>query len=450
MRFFPTSGWMTSRRIGRIAICGGGIGGLTAAAFINQHSDMQVDIYETKPELSAIIGDGIAIWKRSWQVLQDLKLEEEVKKRNISLPQDGAVHGPVFRKADQPEGGFDFHNHMMPYGPISLTRPVLLGLLHSRLSDKSHIHTSKRLINYEVEPSRSIQLFFADGTRASCDVLVGADGVHSPTRASLYKALAAEAGPGSPVDYQKYIEPIWSGTYAYRCFVRLDKFENICPGHQALSKPKIWCGKDTHAVSHPLGGKIGLACFSTVASGEGTPYEGPWVKDVSKQEVLDFYASWEPDLLQLLQHLENPSRWAIHVVHPLPFSVSGRVALLGDAAHAMLPHQGVGGGQSIEDAHILGRLLSHPSTNLGNIEQVLEIYQSIRLPQGSKAAQRSKDNGLMYDFCHPDFPTHATSAEELKGLGEAIGKSFEWLVQGGCDQDWKEAETRLLQLGVST
>ncbi|KAF8883524.1 FAD/NAD(P)-binding domain-containing protein [Infundibulicybe gibba] len=435
---------MSSGRINRVAICGGGIGGLTVAAFINQHSDIEVDLYEVKPEISTI-GAGIAIWKRSWQVLQDLELEEEVKKRNISLPKEGEVRGPVFRKADKPDGGFDFHNHMMPYGPMSLTRPTLLELLQARLSNKSHIHTLKRLVKYEVEPSGSIELLFADGTRASCDVLIGADGVHSPTRASLYGALAIGAAPDT-ADYQKYIEPIWSGTYAYRCSVQLDKFKELYPDHQALSKPKIWCGKDKHAVSHPIGGTIGLVCFSTVASGEGTPYEGPWVKDVPKQEVLDFYENWEPDLLQLLQHLENPSRWAIHVVHPLPFSVSGRVALLGDAAHAMLPHQGVGGGQAIEDAHILGRLLSHPSTNLGNIEQILQIYQSIRLPLGSRAAQRSKNNGLMYDFCHPDFPVHASSAEELKGLGEAIGKSFEWLAQGGCDDDWKQAESMLLQL----
>jgi salicylate hydroxylase len=94
-----------------------------------------------------------------------------------------------------------------------------------------------------------------------------------------------------------------------------------------------------------------LVCFYTVETGEGTPYSGPWVTDVSPEEVRERYNGWEPDLITLLKvsflcppdtsvagvltsytkELENPNRWAIYVVPPLPLSVSGRVALLGDA-----------------------------------------------------------------------------------------------------------------------
>ena len=111
---------------------GGGIGGLTLAAVLNKNSNVNVDIYEAKPVISTI-GAGIAIWKRTWQILQELGLEDEMTKRKLRLPQEGEsrslrhvvpshcnvkisviVRGPTFRKADQPDHGFDFHSHMMP------------------------------------------------------------------------------------------------------------------------------------------------------------------------------------------------------------------------------------------------------------------------------------------------------------------------------------------------
>ena len=121
-----------------LASSGGAIGGLSLAAFICKHTNpdapVKVDVYESRPEISTR-GTGIGIWKRSWQVLQDLGLDKELEKRNIAPPKDGEgmdhsvmlhsicknlyvyfmiVRGPVFRKSDQPEEGFTFHSHIMP------------------------------------------------------------------------------------------------------------------------------------------------------------------------------------------------------------------------------------------------------------------------------------------------------------------------------------------------
>lgn len=117
---------------------GGGLGGLTLAAVLNKNCNINVDIYEAKPVI-ATIGAGIAIWKRTWEVLQELALEEEMTKRKLRLPQEGEsqlglqyhrlnhmlilpiiVRGPTFRKSDQPQHGFDFHNHMMPCECLNL------------------------------------------------------------------------------------------------------------------------------------------------------------------------------------------------------------------------------------------------------------------------------------------------------------------------------------------
>ncbi|KAF5321784.1 hypothetical protein D9619_001981 [Psilocybe cf. subviscida] len=434
---------MSTREIQRVAICGGGLGGLTLAAVLNQNSDIHVDIYEAKPSIASL-GAGIAIWKRTWEVFQELGLEEEMAKRKLRLPQEGEIRGPTFRKGDQPEDGFDFHSHMMPYGPTAIARPILLEILQARLSDKTNIYTSKRLLEYrtDTDTAEPIELVFDDGSTGRADIVIGADGVHSMTRAKMYRLLeSADQEAGS---YDKFIDPIWSGTYAYRAQVDLVKFKEKYPDHKALDNPRIWLGKNKHVVSHPLGNIIHLVCYHTVDTGEGTPYDGPWVKNVLPEEVIDTYEGWEPNL-----HLEKPSRWAIHVIRPIPLSVFGRVGLLGDAAHAMTPHQGVGGGQAIEfirrkDAYILGHLLAYPKANLQTIDEVLRVYQEIRLPFAAKAAERSRENGLIYEFIHPDYPVKPdATAEDLKVLGNVIRASFEWLAQGGCNEDRKRAEDLL-------
>ena len=114
---------------------GAAIGGFSLAAFLSEHSDpnhpIKVDIYESRPEVSTR-GAGIGIWKRSWQVLQDLGLDKELDRRGIPHPKDGegtvmhltlslcdcltgrSARGPVFRKSDQPEDGYEFYSHIMP------------------------------------------------------------------------------------------------------------------------------------------------------------------------------------------------------------------------------------------------------------------------------------------------------------------------------------------------
>ncbi|KAJ7215184.1 hypothetical protein C8J57DRAFT_1483179 [Mycena rebaudengoi] len=118
----------------RVAIVGCGIGGLALAAFISAFASenegrIAVDIYEAKTEVSTI-GAGVAIWKRSWKVLQDLGFEEEIVKKGFKVPKDGESRGPIFRKSNQPTEGYDFHDHThedvtIVISAMSLAEPVL-------------------------------------------------------------------------------------------------------------------------------------------------------------------------------------------------------------------------------------------------------------------------------------------------------------------------------------
>ncbi|KAJ7215163.1 hypothetical protein C8J57DRAFT_1396941 [Mycena rebaudengoi] len=429
----------------RVAIVGCGIGGLALAAFISAFAQeneghISVDIYEAKPEVSTI-GAGVAIWKRSWQVLQDLGFEEEIVKKGFNVPKDGESRGPIFRKSDQPTEGYDFHDHMMPYGPLGLHRPTLLEILQSKLSPDCKIHTSKRLESYATSENGSVNLVFSGGSVGTADILVGADGVHSATRGSMFKSL----GDG----YKQYIPATFSGTIAYRGGMPKAKFAEAFPNHRALEYPKLWCGKNMHVVSHPLGPSIGMICYCSKPEMEGKPYDAPLVTDVATQDVAELFENWEPDLLPLIKGVESYNAWAIHVVNPLPCYVSSSVVLLGDAAHAMTPHQGVGGGQAIEDAHMLGRLLAHPLTRKEKIPSVLKLYEELRFSPTQDAAEKSRVNGTMYEFNHPRFlfndPTHPAepSREELEALGRSVGESFSWLADVHVEEEWAEAEAKL-------
>lgn len=97
---------------------------------------------------------------------------------------------------------------------------------------------------------------------------------------------------------------------------------------------------------------------------------------------------------------------------------------------------------------MLGRLLTHNDTNLSNVAHALAVYQHLRLPVAQQAAERSRQNGHMYEFNDPEFCfDDKPSMEQLEALGEAVGVSFRWLGYGGCDEDWAKAE-RLLRDGT--
>lgn len=114
-------------------------------------------------------------------------------------------------------------------------------MLQAKLSEQCTIHTSKRLTGYNILDTGSVVLHFSDGSNTNADVLVGADGFHSVTRATLFKGLAANREGPQPDSYLQFIEPKWSGTLAYRGIISADKLKEIYPDHQALFKSKIVC-----------------------------------------------------------------------------------------------------------------------------------------------------------------------------------------------------------------
>lgn len=133
-------------------------------------------------------------------------------------------------------------------------------------------------------------------------------------------------------------------------------------------------------------------------SGQPSSFHGEFVADVPAAEVTKHFEGWEPDVLLLLQSSEVANRWAIHVVNDLPTYVGDRVCLVGDAAHAMTPHLGLGGNQGIHDAYVLAELLADPQMTPSNLSAILSEYDSIRRPVSQEMARASFAAGRGYQL----------------------------------------------------
>ncbi|KAI0070639.1 FAD/NAD(P)-binding domain-containing protein [Panus rudis PR-1116 ss-1] len=417
----------------RVAICGGGIGGLALAVALTRSKPqhIQVDVYESAPSLTEI-GAGIAMRERPWRILESWGLGEEFAKVADAPPDGSPVLGFVFRRSDIPQG-FDFHSHVMPYGHHQFHRAHFLNVFVNALP-QGIAHLGKRLISYSSSPSSSeVTLHFSDGSTATCDVLVGADGVKSVVRTQMYNEFADEQStktkdhhPGSGNYLKEISAPVWSGWVAHRALIPMDKLKKVFEakgrGVDQLMNTMMWCGKDKHIVSYPIAQStiFNMVGFVFHPEGEGKRYEGPWVTNVSTEEVQQQYAGWEDAVQDLMEHADGASRWAIMHLRPLPAYSKGRVTLLGDAAHAMTPHQGSGAGQAIEDAYILSRLLSHPCTTRDNLSFALSAYEYIRMPLSQHVVRASRENGKMYEF-------NSIYGEDYNELGHRLDAQWSWL-----------------------
>jgi salicylate hydroxylase len=428
----------------RVAICGAGIGGLVLAITIGKFAgrDIHIDLYEAHDAITTV-GAGISVSRRTAEVMVELGLYEK-----ISNPSSN--YGLRIRKSDAPQGGFEwFHFTFKTFKPGSIMhRKDLVDILKQSIPSSCTIHFNKRLTEYENQSPGSLVLHFADGSTSTTDVLVGADGIHSSVRKTLFETM----GPDTvdPSKTRHYSDPSWTGTLIYRSVFPAEKLSKLDPSNVALKDFIIFCGKGKHIVSYPVsqGTQINVVASASDEQKAGTPFEGHWVSDVSLEEVEEAYQDFEPDAKRLLNCFEKPSRWALHVVNELPLFACDRVALIGDAAHAMTPYFGAGAGQAIEDAFVLGRLLSHPLTTLNNVPVALKAYQDVRLPFTQFVARESDRTGKTYNFCAPgyyDGTDRGNEREEMEILKEKIIDQWGWESEGegGAVAQWVKAEKQL-------
>ncbi|KAJ7227879.1 salicylate hydroxylase [Mycena haematopus] len=358
---------------------GAGIGGLTLALALSRYPDIEVELYEAAATLTEV-GAGIAVFPRPWKILQMLGLEEDLLKTTENKP----VQGPGIRL------------HLYNIGAlITLHRADFQGVLLKRLPKSCRVNCSKRLRTYTQRESGLTELVFEDGSRTFCDVLVGADGLKSATRAALLTERANWMQARASC-----IDPVWSGTIAYRALIPAERLKAVASGHPVLTTPTQYLGKGGYLLAYPIshGKMVNFVAFVCRHDLENTKFDGPWVGASDRSQFAGLFAHWEPEVQALLHCVDKTLRWAIHTARPLRSFVSGHTALIGDAAHAMTPHQGSGAGQAIEDACILATVLGHRRTTRENLPRALRIFDEIRRPATTNVVEGSRMNGRYFSF----------------------------------------------------
>jgi salicylate hydroxylase len=213
----------------------------------------------------------------------------------------------------------------------------------------------------------------ADGREIEADVVVGADGIHSVVRASVF-------GPDAPR---------FTGCICWRGMANVD----AVPRDIAVAEGTMWMGPHGHVVHYPVRrGEL----INIVAHFDSHSWiEESWTRECGILEVTETYAGWHSDLLRLYPCSARWYKWALYDRDPPERWSKGRTTLLGDSAHAMLPYLGQGAAMAIEDACVLAAAIARHADDL---DTALLVYEKIRMPRaraavlGSRA--RARENHL--------------------------------------------------------
>lgn len=355
----------------QIAIVGAGIGGLTAAIAMLRRG-LDVTVFEQAPALGEI-GAGVQLGPNALKALGALGLDGEVIERAV----EPGAH--VLRGWKNGETLFStpirgVFQEKFGAGYYQIHRADLHAIL-TRAVPVEHIRLNARAVSVRNDADRAV-LRFADGNEADFDAVIGADGIHSVIRATLL-------GPESPR---------FTGNICWRGIVRT---EALPPGHIARDV-NVWLGPHGHIVHYYVRGG---ALVNFVAIYEADDWrQKSWSATGDKAELLKTYAGWNESLLTLFERTEQLNKWALYDRNPLPRWTEGRITLLGDAAHPMLPYLAQGACMAIEDGFALARWLSQP----GGVGAALKGYEAMRLPRTSQvqlgARARAKVNHLSSPF----------------------------------------------------
>ena len=350
----------------RIAVVGAGIGGLAAALFLRE-AGMDATLYEQASEL-AEVGAGIVVAPNMVRLLQRLGLGDELAGFAVRLEaawefrrwRDGQVLfvQPMGEACERLYGAACYVAH----------RADLVALLRRALP-RERLRLDHRCVAIR-EDEHGVAMQFthrAGGTSdAVADVVIGADGIHSAVRA----LLAPE------------VMPRFSGLCAFRCLVPADR----APELALRPVQTLWLGPGRHFVHYPIsaGRLINLVAFAPA----GAWRTESWTADGELEDLRAEFADWDARLDQLITAAASTKRWAIYDRDPLASWTRGRVTLLGDAAHAMLPFFAQGAAQAVEDAAVLASCLR--SADRASAPQALQRYEQLRRPRTTRVQLLSR------------------------------------------------------------
>ena len=381
----------------KIAIIGGGIGGLSAALQLLK-AGLDVQVYEQAASIGEI-GAGIQISPNASRLLIRLGLKpamDAVGVRPLAVHQrrwdDGRTlqRAPVGPEVEATFGAPYYHFH----------RGDLAELLGAAVPAE-RLHVGHRLVGLEQRGERVVARF-DNGSSTEADLLVGADGIHSRVR---HLTFGAE-------------KPRFTGCVAWRGLVPAERIKHL--GIEVASHN--WMGPDAHCVHYwvAAGRMMNVVCVVE----HGTWTSESWTDKGDVAEVLARYDGWHPIVRGLIEAFPETFIWALHDRAPLPRWSDGRVTLLGDACHPMLPMMAQGAAQSIEDGAALAALLTAMPDDAPG---ALARYEALRKPRATRLQEASAANRTRFHL--HDGPEQQKRDEAMATSGDRSLDNIAWLYQ---------------------
>jgi salicylate hydroxylase len=358
-----------------IGINGGGVGGLAAAIALRQ-AGHEVMVFEQAASFKRI-GADINLTPNAVRALDSLGVVPSLQTTaarpsyRISRTWDTGAETSRIEMADAA---------LSKYGALQLTihRADLLNALFAQLPAEV-VRLGHRITAIENADDRAT-VGFSDGTGQTLDLVIGADGIHSPTRTALF-------GPEHPQ---------FTGLVSYRSVV--DSSRLSIPNMDAFTK---WWGPtpDYQIVTFPLNLGRETFVFATTPQTDW-PHES-WTMPGDPSELRAAYLAFHPEARALLDACTEVTKSALYVRDPLPQWSVRRATLLGDACHPMTPFMAQGAAMAIEDAVVLGRALR--GTDAGNLGAALHRYETARKERTAKVQIGSRGNEWLKEGGNADW-----------------------------------------------
>jgi salicylate hydroxylase len=383
----------------RILIAGAGIGGLTAALALRRQGFDDVVVLEQAAALGEV-GAGVQVGSNAARVLHSFGLEEALAAVAVQPIGTQSRHWASARVIrDFPLGEAHRQRYGAPHYHIHRAD------LHAMLAKGQPVKLASKVAGFR-QDAQGVTLELVSGEEVRGDVLIGADGVHSVIRAGVL-------GPE---------QPRFSGLAAWRGLTPVDRLEAL----GIEKRTYAWWGAGKHFVHYYVAGGRLMNWVGVVPAGEWRLES--WSARGEKREALAEFEGWHPVVRGIIEGCDQPYKWALYDRDPRPGWSQGRVTLLGDAAHSMLPFMSQGAAQAIEDGCVLARCLARGHRDL---PAALSEYERLRFERTKRVQLGSRANGDVFHLSSPlaklwrDLRFRVASFTRRS----TIHKNLDWLFQ---------------------